>query len=428
MGNKEFLQTKGFYLVALMLVVLILHPLNLFGEDKQPEKIFRVEIKEKLISVDVQDAEISEVLKEIEKATGVKITIGKEEIGQKITAQFEDLDIEGALKEILRDNYYVLTFNLDPKSKEKRILKEVKAEGTTIGSKLLKGRLITVDVPYGSGKGEVGTFDEGEGAFMGPKSFAVDDKGNILICDTVNSRIQIYSSGGKYLSTIPIVTEGIAEDIALDSFGFIYICDNTGRLFQYDKNGNFVSEINIDKGLLKGGGTLHIVNNEINFYTCDYSTCGDIIIGRTSLNDGRVLVSKEIGFFKEKGKQGLSGKKYMTGLKRFEKGELEIRDGGNATLKSISFPLKDILSIKFLGEDGGENFFIKTERDDDNKKLIVEVHKFNANGDYLNSIQMQPSDIRFWSVKNYEVSKDGTIYEFLPEKDRLRFNIFPGDF
>ncbi len=431
MGNKEFLKTKSFYLVTFLLVLFILHPMNILGKEENPENTYTIEIKDNLITVDVEDADLSEVLKEIEKGTGVKITIGKELIGKKITAQFEDLDIESALKEILNrsDSHYVLTFLQDPENKEKFILKEVKAEGDIIGSRPLKVKMVTVDIPYGSGKGEVGAFDEGEGALMGPKSFAVDDKGNIYICDTVNSRVLIFSSGGKYLSTIPIITEGMAEDIVIDSSGFVYIYDNLGKLLQYDKNGNFVNKINIDESRLGGGGTMHIINNEIYIYACDYSTCRDFIIGGTLSNN--VLVSpstEELKNLKDKGKQGLSGKKYMTGLKRFEKGELEIKDKDSTTLKSMSFPLKEILSIKFLGEDKRENLFIKTERDDENKKLVVEVHKFNTDGDYLNTIQMPESNICFWSLKNYEVNKEGTIYEFSPEKEKLRLNIFPGEF
>lgn len=427
MGNNKLLKTKAFYFITFLLVLFILYPLNLFGQVETPGTTFKVEVTDNLATVNVQDADLSEVLKEIEKATGVKITIGKELIGKKITAQFEDLDIESALKEILNrsDSYYVLNFLQDPVNKEKYVLKDVKAEGDIIGSKPLKVKMVTVDIPYGSGKGEVGAVDAGEGAIIGPKSFTVDDKGNIYICDTVNERIQVFSSNGKYLSTISFKKGTFAEDIDIDKQGFVYVY-NRVKLYQYDKKGNIVTSIDVDESRWGGGGTMHVINNEIYIYACDYDTCGDFLIGRTLFNNMLVGPSvEEPKRFNEKGKQGLSQKKYMTGLKRFERGETEIKDRDGATFKIMSFPLKEILSIKFLGEDKRENLYIKTERDNETHELVVEVHKFNADGDYLNTIQMSPSNIHFWSVKNCEVSKDGTIYQFLPEKDRLRLNIFP---
>ncbi|MDA8242432.1 MAG: hypothetical protein M0Z67_18935 [Nitrospiraceae bacterium] len=137
--------------------------------------------------------------------------------------------------------------------------------------------------------------------------------------------------------------------------------------------------------------------------------------------------AEETKTLKEKGKKGLSGKKFMTSLKRFERGEMEIKGEDNPTFKEMSFPLKDIVSIKFMGEDKDENIYIKTEHENENQVLVVEVHKFNSDGDYLNTINMPESNIRFWSVRNYAVNKDGTIYQFLPEKNRLILNILPDE-
>jgi len=426
MGHKEFSQTKGFYLVALMLVVFILHPLNLFAEDKQLEKTFKVEIKDKLSSVDVQDAELSEVLKKIENRTGTLISIGKELTGKKITAQFENLDIESALKEILRDNYYVLTFEQDPKNKEKRILKEVKAGGPIIGSKPLKGRLISLDIPYGNGKGEVGAIKGEEGSSVGPPSFAVDNAGNIYILDTVNNRVQICSTDGKYQSTVLLQKDTFASDIAVDKYGSIYIYDRSVRkLYQYEKNGNIVTSIDIDESRWGGGGTMHIIDNEIYIYACDSNTCGDFIVGRTLFDNLLVGSSvEETKRFKEKGKGGLSGKKYMTGLKGFEKGELEIKEKDSPISKRMSFPLSRIFSIGYLGEDKKGNVYLETIQNDENKDIAVEVHKFDVDNDYHGTITMPKSHVFIAPIKDYFVSQEGVVYRFRPEENKLRLQIF----
>jgi hypothetical protein len=43
-----------------------------------------------------------------------------------------------------------------------------------------------------------------EGASRGPKSFAVGDKGEIYVCDTVNGRVQVFSREGSFLLTISL--------------------------------------------------------------------------------------------------------------------------------------------------------------------------------------------------------------------------------
>jgi hypothetical protein len=439
MGHKEFSQTMGLYLTALMLVISILHPLNLFAEDKQLEKTFKVEIKDRLVSAELKDADLSEVLKEIENGTDTLISIGKELTGKKITAQFENLDIESALKEILRDNYYVLTFEQDPKNKEKGILKEVKAEGTIIGSKPSKGRITAISIPYGAGANEVGADIVGEGASRGPKSFAVGDKGEIYICDTVNGRVQVFSREGAFLFTIQLrehlpieegrkrIYSGSLDDIAVDNSGFIYVYDGMVRkLYQYDKQGIVITAIDVDKRLWGGSGPMHIVNNEIVVYVCDSKTCSDIIIGRILFGNRLVgLAADEPKRYSEEGKAGRSGKRYMTRPAAAGRGRLEIRDSGDNSLKVISLPLSGIESIQFLGEDIKGNFYMESGRFVE--KGLREVHKFNVDADYLQSTTLPIGNINFGSAKNYDVDKDGVIYQFLPEEDSLKINVIPSE-
>ncbi len=175
------------YVIALFLTLLLMIPLNLYGQGGNPDKPNKVEVKDGKVSVDVQDAEIPDILKEIEKGTGVKMTIGDKLVGQKVTASFEKKDIEDALSELLRGQYYVLSYAHDPIDKAKKTLKEVEAKGDVIGSKALKGKIVTVEIPYGTGKGEVRAEKKPEGGSIGPLSFAVDTAGTVYIADTWNS-------------------------------------------------------------------------------------------------------------------------------------------------------------------------------------------------------------------------------------------------
>lgn len=419
MAKKDFLKAKDFCVLILLSMFFILYPLYLFGEDVKNSQI---EVKDNLISLDVKDADLSWVLKELEQKTGVKISIGKELFGKKITKNFKNVDLEKALKVILGENY-IFIFSKDLSKQEKFILKEVKT-GAAIGSVTSQKRTITIDIPYGKGKGEVGSISAGEGANIGPKSFAVDDKGNIYICDTVNNRIQIFSSSGDYISTMSLKKGIFVEDIALDSKGYIYIYDGViGELYQYDKNGNINNKATVNERRWMGRGEMHIRNNKIYVDASDQTNMlREFLIAEIINNSLLVPKNEQLTKPIDKG-YGETGKRYK--FKNFIKGEnveVEIIDRDGTSSKTVSFPLEGIDSVEFFGEDQKQNFYIKTNSNVDGK-LIMDVHKFNADGDYINSIQMPKGDINFWSIKNYSIGKDGAIYQFLPEKDKLRLNI-----
>ena len=117
----------------------------------------------------------------------------------------------------------------------------------------------------------------------------------------------------------------------------------------------------------------------------------------------------------------------MTGLKGFEKGELEIKEKDSTTFKAMSFPIRRIQLIEFVGEDKRGDNYLKTARYDENKGIVVEVHKFSFDNDYLCTITMPKSYIFFVPNREYFVNKNGTVYRLLPESDKLRLEIFQSE-
>ena len=167
--------------------------------------------------------------------------------------------------------------------------------------------------------------------------------------------------------------------------------------------------------------------NRIYIYSCDEKDCWDYTVARISPHNFLVdLLKEDLKKPKEQGKHGLSGKKYMTGLNRitFREGKMEIIDKEGAMSNFISFTFNGILSLAFLGEDQKGNLYLKTEqREDENKEIVVEVHKFDANYKYLNTINIPLSDL-WYGHPQYFVNKSGNIYNFRPSKDKLKINIF----
>ncbi|MEW6585810.1 MAG: hypothetical protein AB1442_09410 [Nitrospirota bacterium] len=147
----------------------------------------QVEAKDNLLSIDAQNVELADLLKEIEKVAGIKVILRSGLISKNVSAYYENLTNEYVFKEILHEYSYVLTLSQDT-ANSKNILKEVIVETDVVGSKLHKEEIISIEIPYGTKLGELGVVDEGEGALGGPPSFAVDkDKdGTILILDPLN--------------------------------------------------------------------------------------------------------------------------------------------------------------------------------------------------------------------------------------------------
>ncbi|MBI5664903.1 MAG: hypothetical protein HZC49_07435, partial [Nitrospirae bacterium] len=246
---------------------------------------------------------------------------------------------------------------------------------------------------------------------MGPLSFAIDNEGNVYILDTVNNRIQIFSSSGVYLSTISLQKDIFPEDIAVDKYGFIYIVNSQEeKLYQFNKKGDIIKSISMGKTRWVSGEPIHIVNNKIYVYMCD-EICGDKLIGE--IDNGKLSVNTDEDRKKsfKKGKQGISDRRYIaslvkhedTGSNRYE-GKVEIIDKYEITSITLTFPLEGINGIDFLGEDNNKDLHIKTSRVED-KTLIFEVHEFDANGKYLSTIRMPEGDDYFRAVKSILVSK-----------------------
>jgi DNA-binding beta-propeller fold protein YncE len=87
-----------------------------------------------------------------------------------------------------------------------------------------------------------GSKGEEEGEFRWPKGVTCDHDGNIIVCDTVNHRIQIFSSKGKFLFSFGERgrEEGqfeFPEGVTCDQNGNIVVCDTYNhriQIFKFD--------------------------------------------------------------------------------------------------------------------------------------------------------------------------------------------------
>jgi len=281
-------------------------------------------------------------------------------------------------------------------------------------------KITTKNIPYGPEKESVGFLSIKNLPRRGPESFSNDTQGNLYICDTVNTRIQILSPIGDHLYAIPLEEGMVASDIAVDRFGYIYIYDSDrGKLYQYDKKGDFLNEVDILKRW-SSRRHMHIIDNKIYMRSADQE---DVIIGKVVKGSLVVPSAEELSRPIQKGIHGFSGRRYFVKLTRWEKGEIDVIHTNGNTIKRIGLPLKGIVSISFLQEDRKGNFYIQTERVA-NEKVLLELHKFESDGNYLTTVPIPETDYDSWTIKLLSLDENGTIYQFLPSKERGRLNIF----
>ena len=95
------------------------------------------------------------------------------------------------------------------------------------------------------------------GDFSKPTDVAVDQDGNLYVCDTLNNRIEIFDADGKFMSTFGKAGDGPGyfarpKGVAIDSDGHIWVADGMqDRVQVFNKEGQLLISFG-GHGLLPG--------------------------------------------------------------------------------------------------------------------------------------------------------------------------------
>jgi hypothetical protein len=128
---------------------------------------------------------------------------------------------------------------------------------------------------------------------MGPSCLAVAPNGDIYIVDPLNKRLQKYTSGGSFVSTIPFASLGkdlrtiSVVDLCVDRDDNIYLLlygpradwdkateDNMGRVLKCDQQGNLLQTYPVLTGVASTGSFLVCDNSGRVFYAYPWSAGG----------------------------------------------------------------------------------------------------------------------------------------------------------
>jgi sugar lactone lactonase YvrE len=108
---------------------------------------------------------------------------------------------------------------------------------------------------------------EEEGQFSFPQGMAIDQEGNLYVADTMNSRVQKFTSNGQFLQQWDIdgMVYGMPRAIAVDHNGLVYVNNGQGNIRVFQSDGTELRRL-IDKNFLNFGVLGMAVDQEGNVY------------------------------------------------------------------------------------------------------------------------------------------------------------------
>ncbi|MCI5123348.1 MAG: hypothetical protein D3925_02430, partial [Candidatus Electrothrix sp. AR5] len=203
----------------------------------------------------------------------------------------------------------------------------------------------------------------------------------------------------------------------VDEEGFIYLYGAGGKIVSYADDGTKVNELNIDENRWGSRGPMHIVMKDL-YVRGDGE--GDVSIAL--VDEGKVLPLSEeeaespVGY----GIYGTSAKKYFAFLNN-EEGQTGIDvENLEESMYRVVLPQENVISLRMIGEDQQENFYVATEVSVEGQTDIdVSVLQFDREGNYINTTEILEGDYNFWAIKNWTVDKKGNIYQMVPSGDAM---------
>jgi len=392
--------------VLAALAVLALLSATALAESTPPPS-FRLSVRDGLVSLKARGAELAAVLEDLSKKAGFALAF-YERPDLPLFAEMEDVPVEDCLKKILPS--YSLEYRR--KAGGKPTLTRV-AVFRVRPLERISTPSSGIAIAYGKGSNQLGAVSTPGVERQGPASFAVDDQGNLFVCDTVNGRIKAFSPEGKTI--LDIAAAGALVDLALDEAGNIFAFDGrSGALAAYDPTGKPISAIPIPPDLLPKAQNLRLVGGRI------------VLVGRDqeefelgSLKEGELKKREKIAV--SKGLAAESGKSYAALRASESLAELEIREGEET--RRVGFPLPRLASVAFLGEDGSGNVYLQVEQSREKGPGVdLGVIKLDPEMNPVAMIEKIPNNYSNWTARLLQINRRGDVFQMLPNSDGVALN------
>jgi hypothetical protein len=270
---------------------------------------------------------------------------------------------------------------------------------------------IIIKASIGSADGQIGYKEFSKSAWVEPTAIAVDSKENVYVADTLNDRVQKYSSEGKYLHKISTMkphkrSNEYANDITVDYNDNLYIfIKNAQIIYMYNPSGNLMKAIKYDMLLdadkieAKGEGSIYLYSSTIK-RLYKISQEGKIESSWNNVAsyflevDGSLFISNNKVSWEKYGRDGK-----LVGPTVCDKENIKVyfpqTEGG-----ACHFPPQFV-------DRYGNSYFMKNE---EGPKTLTSVLSFNRAGKYVGKLMLPFSADTYPQSNLLKFGNDGNFY------------------
>lgn len=250
------------------------------------------------------------------------------------------------------------------------------------------------------------------------ESFSNDSNGNFYVSDSISNKILKYSKNGSFVNVIRYPDNISPFDMIIDQSNNIYIYDAIqSKVNQINKFGALRQSLAFNPERLSSRGILYISCQKL--YIVDSKQRSLEI---ADLSNGKMKESRH-----SKRKSAITmgipagmDRKYIVSLNRGKEGIINILE---KRTQFISFICDGIVSIRFIKEDQHKNFYIQTERIQNNE-VVLDIHTFSHDGQLLDSFTIHDNQYPYWTSKLLSIDHAGNIWQFIPNSQFARIHIF----
>jgi len=276
----------------------------------------------------------------------------------------------------------------------------------------------TVKVEYGRNDNHIGLINTKNSHPFVSESFSNDSNGNFYVCDTISNKIRNFSKNGIFLKDIRYPASISPADMIIDQSDNIYLYDAIqSKIYQLNTNGALSHRFSFNAEPLSSRGMLYISDQKLYIVDSNQRSLKIADLTDEKMNESKQSTLKPTI---TTGIPARMNRKYIVSLKRGEEGIINILD---TTTQVISFKWDGIVSIRFLKEDQHSNFYIQTERIQ-NDVVILDIHTFSHEGQLLNSFTIPDNHYPYWTSKLLSIDDEGNVWQFIPDVQFARINIF----
>ncbi|HAM37983.1 MAG TPA: hypothetical protein DCP53_01080 [Elusimicrobia bacterium] len=270
---------------------------------------------------------------------------------------------------------------------------------------------VLIDANWGTEPNEFGLIKGQEIESVGPNTFHVGRKGNVLVFDSINKNIKKYNKKGKLIGTLGDKVYG--TNIISDDNEYLYVLD--GQMLKiYTSTGGIVESIAIsnDIKLNEGYGEGMKMDDFGNIFVKKFNR--SFQIGKR--DKGKLVKLNEREHLKNE-KSGMPNNKkekwFRIKRENKHKAAIQVMNDNGDILKEISDNISDSFgAVLFLEQDKHGFIYVEIERISEDNYVHLEVRKYDENGNLITVIEL---DNNYYTTvyKKIDVDNMGNVYQFL---------------